>query len=49
VKILESCLLDREVVARGVADACMADIAQILVRTVLIYRRAKEPKIEIPQ
>jgi RNA-binding protein len=48
VKILESCLLDREVVAKGVADACMADIAQILGRTFLLYRRAKEPKIELP-
>jgi RNA-binding protein len=48
VKILESCLLDREVVARGVADACTADIAQILGRTFLLYRRAKEPKIELP-
>jgi RNA-binding protein len=48
VKILESCLLDREVVARGVADACTADIAQILGKTFLLYRCAKEPKIELP-
>jgi RNA-binding protein len=48
VKILEGCLLDREVVAEGVADACKADIAQILGRTFLLYRRAKEPKIELP-
>ena len=48
VKILESCLLDREVVAKGVADACTAEIAQILGRTFLIFRRAKDPKIELP-
>jgi RNA-binding protein len=48
VKILESCLLDREVVAKGVADACTADIAQIMGRTFLLYRPAKEPKIELP-
>ena len=49
VKILESCPSDREVVAKGVADACTAEIAQMLGRTFLLYRRAKEPKIELPQ
>ena len=48
VKILESCLSDRELVATAVADACTAEIAQILGRTFLLYRRAKEPKIELP-
>jgi RNA-binding protein len=49
VKILESCLSDRELVAKELADACTADIAQILGRTFLLYRRAKEPKIELPR
>jgi RNA-binding protein len=49
VKILESCPSDRESVAKGVADACEAEIAQILGRTFLLYRRAKEAKIELPQ
>ena len=49
VKILESCLSDRELVAKELADACTADIAQILGRTFLLYRCAKEPKIELPQ
>jgi RNA-binding protein len=48
VKILESCLRGRDEIAAEVADACMADVAQILGRTILLYRRAEEPKIEIP-
>jgi RNA-binding protein len=48
VKILESCLLDRTEVSKGLAEACFAEVAQVLGRTVLLYRRAKEPKIEMP-
>jgi RNA-binding protein len=48
VKILESCLRGRDEVAAELADACMADVAQILGRTILLYRRAEEPKIELP-
>ena len=48
VKLLESCLLERTEVAEILADACHADVAQILGRTVLLYRQAKEPKIVLP-
>jgi len=48
VKILESCLLDRHEVSKELAEACLAETAQILGRTILLYRRAKEPKIELP-
>lgn len=48
VKILESCLLDRDEVSRGLAEACSADVAQILGRTILLYRRGEEPKIVLP-
>jgi len=48
VKILESCLLGRDEVAAELAAACKADIAQILGRTILLYKRAREPKIELP-
>lgn len=49
VKILESCLLDRHEVATELAAACQAEVAQILGRTILLYRKATEPKIELPR
>jgi RNA-binding protein len=49
VKILESCLLDRFEVAEQLAAACQAEVAQVLGRTLLLYKQAKEPKIELPQ
>ena len=49
VKILESCLMDRFDVAEALAAACQAEVAQVLGRTLLLYKKAKEPKIELPQ
>jgi RNA-binding protein len=49
VKILESCLLGRDEVATELAVTCKADVAQILGRTILLYKRAREPKIELPR
>ncbi len=49
VKILESCTLDRFEVAEGLASACGAEVAQVLGRTLLLYRQAREPKIELPK
>lgn len=48
VKILESCLLDRNEAAAELAGGCQAEVAQILGRTILLYKKAKEPKIELP-
>lgn len=48
VKILESCLMDRHEVAEELAKACGAETAQVLGRTILLYKEAKEPKIELP-
>jgi RNA-binding protein len=48
VKILESCTLDRHEVAESLATACYADVAQVLGRTLLLYRRSDEAKIELP-
>jgi RNA-binding protein len=48
VKILESCALDRFEVAESLASACDAEIAQVLGRTLLLYKKAREPKIELP-
>lgn len=49
VKVLESCEMDRHEVAEKLAEATEADIAQILGRTVLLYKRGEEPKIELPK
>ena len=49
VKILESCMMDRHEVAEGLAGACQADVAQVLGRTFLLYRKGKEPKLELPK
>lgn len=49
VKVLESCEMDRHEVAEKLAKASGADVAQILGRTILLYRRAEEPKIELPK
>lgn len=49
VKILESCLLDRHEAADELAAACGADVAQVLGRTFLLYRQAKEPKLQLPK
>ena len=48
VKILESCLMERHEVAEALAGACGADVAQVLGRTLLLYRKGNEPKIELP-
>jgi RNA-binding protein len=49
VKILESCTMDRFDVAEELASACSAEVAQVLGRTLLLYRKADEPKIELPK
>jgi RNA-binding protein len=49
VKILESCLLDRNKAAIELAGASGAEVAQILGRTILLYKQRKEPKIELPK
>ena len=45
VKLLESCLLGKDEAAEMLAQACGADVAQILGKTFLLYRPAKEPVI----
>lgn len=48
VKLLESCQLDRNEVAELLAKGCVAEVAQILGRTILLYRQGEEPKLELP-
>ncbi len=49
VKLLESCLLDKNEAAGILAEACRADVAQILGKTFLLYRAATEPVIVLPK
>jgi RNA-binding protein len=48
VKVLESCQTDRHEVADTLAKCCKAEIAQVLGRTLLLYRKGDEPKIKLP-
>lgn len=49
VKLLESCILDRNEASELLASACNAEIAQILGKTFLLYRPAKTPVIILPK
>ena len=49
VKILESCMLEWGDAAAQHAEACNAEVAQILGRTLLLYKKAKEPRLELPK
>ena len=48
VKLLESCMLDKHEASAALAEACGADVAQILGRTFLLYRPANPPVIVMP-
>lgn len=48
VKLLESCLLDKHDASVTLAEACGAEVAQILGKTFLLYRPAKTPIIVLP-
>ena len=49
IKLLESCPMDRHEVAEKLAAAVDAEVAQILGRTILLYRQGETPKIELPK
>ena len=49
VKLHEGCLSDRKNVALALSDATGSAIAQILGKTILLYRQSKEPKIKLPE
>jgi RNA-binding protein len=49
VKILESCLMDRYAVGEELSSGCKAEVAQVLGRTLLLYKAAKEPRLELPK
>lgn len=45
IKLLDSCLIDKQDVAKHLADVCHAEVAQILGRTILLYRPGTTPVI----
>lgn len=49
VKLLESSMTDRKEAAADLAANVNADVAQILGRTFLLYRKSREPKIVLPK
>jgi RNA-binding protein len=49
VKILESCMMDRHEVGDALCEATGAEVAQVLGRTILLYRKAQEAKMELPK
>ncbi|WP_298038426.1 ribosome assembly RNA-binding protein YhbY [uncultured Desulfuromonas sp.] len=48
IKIQEGCLLDRKDVAETLSQRMGAQVAQVLGRTILLYRRGIDPKIKLP-
>ena len=49
VRLLESCTLDKHEASEALAEACQADVAQILGKTFLLYRAATPPVIVLPK
>ncbi len=49
VKLLENCMLDKHEAAAALAEACQAEVAQILGKTFLLYRAANTPVIILPK
>lgn len=48
IKLQEGCDMDRREVAAALAEACSASVAQILGKTILLYRPGDPPVIELP-
>jgi len=48
VKVQEGCPLDRREAAAILADRTGAEVVQILGRTILLYRPAENPTIQLP-
>ena len=49
VKILESCFMDRHEVGEQLSEGCGAEVAQVLGRTLLLYKAADQPRLELPK
>jgi RNA-binding protein len=50
VKVGDGCLEDTKDVAAGLAASCKAAVAQVIGRTIVLYRRRKkDPRIVLPK
>jgi RNA-binding protein len=50
VKVGDGCLEDTREVAAWLADTCRAAVAQVIGRTIVLYRRRKkDPRIVLPK
>lgn len=48
VKLQEGCIIDRKDVAEQLAASTGSQVAQVLGKTILLYRQAEEPSIKLP-
>lgn len=48
VKLLDTCPVDRKHAAGELSRMTQAETIQVLGRTILLYRRAKSPRITLP-
>lgn len=48
IKLQEGCMMDRKDVAAQLSEATGSQVAQILGKTILLYRQAEEPTIKLP-
>ena len=48
VKLQEGCLEDRHSVAEQLATSCQAAVAQVLGKTILLYRPSDQDLIQLP-
>lgn len=48
VKLQEGCIMDRKDVAEILAERTGAAVVQVLGKTILLFRRAAEAKIDLP-
>lgn len=49
IKLQEGCITPRKKVAEVLAKACAAEVAQVLGRTILLYRTSDNKLIELPK
>ena len=49
MRCLETCLLSVREAAAQIAEAVAADVVQVIGSKAVLYRPAKEPKIELPK
>jgi RNA-binding protein len=49
IKLQDGCIVDRKDVAAALAQECNAAVAQILGRTILLFRPSENKLIELPK